>query len=82
MFFEIVHILQAKGSDLLNRAKFCKSAVTKFLEKTSLGSRPTKEQINQVALCTICHDPLTDPVLLPCNHMFCELCIVTWLSRY
>lgn len=32
-------------------------------------------------LCGICSTVLEDPVLTPCGHSFCMLCLETWLSR-
>ena len=31
--------------------------------------------------CTICQDRLSDPVILRCNHIFCEDCVSEWLDR-
>nr|OQO20838.1 hypothetical protein B0A51_13233 [Rachicladosporium sp. CCFEE 5018] len=28
--------------------------------------------------CPICDEPATDPVRLPCNHVFCRECITAW----
>ncbi|OQO09007.1 hypothetical protein B0A48_05898 [Cryoendolithus antarcticus] len=28
--------------------------------------------------CPICDEPATDPVSLPCNHVFCRECITAW----
>lgn len=72
----------AKGSDLLQRIKFCKHAFIKLLQKVCIGVIPTKEQIQQAGgLCTICHDNFNSPAMLDCGHIFCELCIGTWLDR-
>lgn len=73
----------AKGSDLLQRIKFLKRSFIKFLQKTSFGTTPTKEQIQAAGgTCPICHDSYVDPVILnECNHIFCELCLLGWLDR-
>jgi len=73
----------AKGSDILQRVKFLKRSFIKFLQKTSFGTTPTKEQIQTAGgTCPICHDNYQDPVILnECNHIFCELCLLGWLDR-
>jgi hypothetical protein len=30
--------------------------------------------------CAVCMDDATDPVRVPCSHVFCERCITAWLS--
>ena len=32
-------------------------------------------------LCSICSAVLEDPVLTPCGHSFCLLCLETWLEH-
>lgn len=72
----------AKSSDLLDRIKFCRRSFIKLLQKTSYGNVPTKEQLQACGgQCSICHDNFNSPVLLECNHIFCELCVGTWFDR-
>ncbi|KFB46335.1 hypothetical protein ZHAS_00014327 [Anopheles sinensis] len=48
----------------------------------SYGTVPTKEQLQACGgQCSICHDNFNSPVLLECNHIFCELCVGTWFDR-
>ncbi|XP_035902742.1 E3 ubiquitin-protein ligase RNFT1 [Anopheles stephensi] len=72
----------AKSTDLLDRIKFCRRSFIKLLQKTSYGNVPTKEQLQACGgQCSICHDNFNSPVLLECNHIFCELCVGTWFDR-
>ncbi|XP_041762776.1 E3 ubiquitin-protein ligase RNFT1 [Anopheles merus] len=72
----------AKSTDLLDRVKFCRRSFVKLLQKTSYGTVPTKEQLQACGgQCSICHDNFNSPVLLECNHIFCELCVGTWFDR-
>jgi hypothetical protein len=32
--------------------------------------------------CTICLELSTDPRRLPCNHLFCSVCILNWFERH
>ncbi|XP_053671730.1 RING finger and transmembrane domain-containing protein 2 [Anopheles nili] len=77
----VVYIV-AKATDLLDRIKFCHRSFIKLLQKTSYGTVPTKEQLQACGgQCSICHDNFNSPVLLECNHIFCELCVGTWFDR-
>lgn len=51
------------------------------LPALSLTNQPENFDINQ-DVCEICHDTLTNPVLLPCGfcHIFDSECILSWLS--
>ncbi|XP_058062195.1 RING finger and transmembrane domain-containing protein 2 [Anopheles bellator] len=72
----------AKSTDLLDRVKFCRRSLIKLMQKTSYGTVPTKEQLQTCGgQCSICHDNFNSPVLLECNHIFCELCVGTWFDR-
>lgn len=48
----------------------------------SLGVSPSKEQlVASGGICAICHEEYTMPVKLHCKHIFCEMCVSTWLDR-
>lgn len=48
----------------------------------SLGVSPSKEQlIASGGICAICHEKYSMPVRLHCKHIFCEVCVSTWLDR-
>ncbi|XP_043910469.1 E3 ubiquitin-protein ligase RNFT1 [Protopterus annectens] len=50
-------------------------------EKNSCTSA-TKRQCSEAGgLCSICHSEFTGPVILTCQHIFCEECIYLWFIR-
>ncbi|XP_066244979.1 E3 ubiquitin-protein ligase RNFT2-like isoform X2 [Euwallacea similis] len=72
----------SKGSDLMFKVRLLKTACFKLLQTVSLGTSPSKEQIQTAGdHCPICHDNYDTPVLLQCRHIFCESCVSTWFDR-
>ncbi|XP_050293649.1 E3 ubiquitin-protein ligase RNFT1 isoform X2 [Anthonomus grandis grandis] len=72
----------SKGSDLMFKVRLLKTASFKLLQTVSLGTSPSKEQIQTAGdHCPICHDNYDTPVLLQCRHIFCESCVSTWFDR-
>lgn len=79
--FSIMYTV-SKGSDLLSRLKLFRTAIWKLFQNENLGISPSKEQlIASGGICAICHEEYTMPVRLHCKHIFCELCVLTWLDR-
>ncbi|KAJ3640946.1 hypothetical protein Zmor_027478 [Zophobas morio] len=72
----------SKGTDLMSRMRLLKSSFFKLLQNVTVGSSPSKEQIQTAGdHCPICHDEYDSPVLLQCRHIFCENCVTTWFDR-
>ncbi|XP_020293074.1 RING finger and transmembrane domain-containing protein 2 [Pseudomyrmex gracilis] len=72
----------SKGNDILSRFKLFRTALWKFFKNMKLGVSPTKEQlIASGGICAICHEEYSVPVRLHCKHIFCEMCVSTWLDR-
>lgn len=48
------------------------------------GNYATLDQINLLPkedlTCTICQEDLKVPIMLFCNHIFCEQCIIKWFN--
>ncbi|XP_076890005.1 uncharacterized protein LOC143540942 [Bidens hawaiensis] len=46
------------------------------------GSYATSEQVSEAGdMCAICQEKMQAPVLLCCNHIFCEDCVSEWFER-
>nr|GMD02161.1 RING finger and transmembrane domain-containing protein 2-like [Ipomoea batatas] len=46
------------------------------------GSYATTEQVNAAGdLCAICQEKMHAPIILCCNHIFCEDCVSEWFER-
>lgn len=77
-----VFYLIFKSVDVYTNFKFLQSAFKKLVQNVSIGSAPSKEQIQAAGEhCPICHDAYESPVLLHCRHIFCENCVTTWFDR-
>ncbi|CAF3199822.1 unnamed protein product [Rotaria sp. Silwood2] len=40
-----------------------------------------ESSVNEHVLCPICSHPLIDPVITPCDHIFCKACIKSWIDK-
>lgn len=81
ILFSAVYAI-VKGNDLLPRLKLFRTAIWKVFQNVSLGVSPSKEQlIASGGICAICHEKYSMPVRLHCKHIFCEVCVSTWLDR-
>ncbi|XP_014671697.1 PREDICTED: RING finger and transmembrane domain-containing protein 2-like [Priapulus caudatus] len=71
-----------KGVRLLQKTREMTAALQKFLQKSSYGTTPTKEDFSQTgSSCPICQDEVHDPIMLACKHIFCEECVSMWFDR-
>ncbi|XP_055376496.1 RING finger and transmembrane domain-containing protein 2 isoform X2 [Condylostylus longicornis] len=80
VLFSAVYIV-SKAIDIYERGKFFRKAFINFQKKVSYGREPTREELQTAGQCPICHDNFDTPVILECNHVFCELCVGTWFTR-
>ncbi|KAG6513287.1 hypothetical protein ZIOFF_023600 [Zingiber officinale] len=86
--FKLTSIVEKVVSTLLKYPVQSFVAAVKALSRKEVhyGSYATMEQVdlnchNVVAsgdLCTICQEKLHIPILLSCNHIFCEDCVSEW----
>ncbi|XP_014601857.1 PREDICTED: RING finger and transmembrane domain-containing protein 1-like isoform X2 [Polistes canadensis] len=70
-----------KINNLIEFSKFFLKTLWRFIEDERLGSNPSAEQlINSGGICAICREEYKVPIILKCQHIFCEICVLTWLS--
>lgn len=82
MFFFSSLYMGAKAFEFVERGKFLKKAFCSFLRNVDYGRTPSKEELSESgSTCPICHDNYDTPVVLECNHIFCEVCVGTWFKR-
>jgi hypothetical protein len=50
--------------------------------KLPFGKLATQQEVEAAGgMCAICHDDLSDSIVLPCSHTFCGDCINQWLAK-
>ncbi|KAG8587865.1 hypothetical protein GDO81_005803 [Engystomops pustulosus] len=53
-----------------------------FFTQPSYGMAATKRQCSEAEdICAICQAEFTKPIVLVCQHIFCEECICLWFNR-
>ena len=55
---------------------FCLSRPTQHVTMATAVARDEPSDME----CTVCHEHFTLPKLLPCGHLLCRHCLVTWLK--
>ncbi|CAI6374630.1 unnamed protein product [Macrosiphum euphorbiae] len=80
--FLSVAYMASKATNLMGCVKLWWTALHKLLQNIVLGTTPSKEQLTIAGNnCPICHDVYATPVLLQCQHIFCEACVAKWFDR-
>ncbi|EGC34450.1 hypothetical protein DICPUDRAFT_92220 [Dictyostelium purpureum] len=74
--------LTIKLSSTIERVKLCFSTLRAFvLHEVLYGKKATSEQIMEAGdVCSICRSNLISPIVLRCNHIFCEDCVSQWFE--
>lgn len=73
-FLYKVYLVQIIGRRWLESTRY-------VFHLTSVGTIPSRTEIEYGQQCTICFSDFTSPVKLSCGHIFCEECIGTWLDK-
>jgi len=56
----------------------CRSTM---LHQPLYGRYASADDLTDDTTCSICHDDVSNPVILSCKHIFCEDCVCEWLER-
>ncbi|GAM29008.1 hypothetical protein SAMD00019534_121840, partial [Acytostelium subglobosum LB1] len=72
-----------KITHLVERSKqWFQTARAFILHEVLYGHKATKEQVAAVDdLCAICQEKMVSPIVLRCDHVFCEDCVSQWFER-
>lgn len=52
-----------------------------FLGTLEFGHYSEPAELQGIDSCAVCFDDPFKPITLPCNHIFCEVCILEWCER-
>ncbi len=70
---------------MMNHVKDVVEVLRRILSKQlEYGIRASPEDVLEAGTgneCSICQDRFSNPIKLPCDHIFCEDCVAEWLER-
>lgn len=68
--------------DICGRVGGVRKALKLLCSSQNYGVRATGQQCTEAgAICAICQAEFRDPMILLCQHVFCEECLCLWLDR-
>ncbi|KAL6038440.1 hypothetical protein STEG23_016146, partial [Scotinomys teguina] len=71
-----------KSFDICGRVGGVRKALKLLCTSQNYGVRATGQQCTEAgAICAICQAEFRDPMILLCQHVFCEECLCLWLDR-
>ncbi|XP_029685008.1 E3 ubiquitin-protein ligase RNFT2 isoform X2 [Takifugu rubripes] len=71
-----------KSFDICGRVSAIRKALVMLCSSQSYGVRAGSQQCSEAGdICAICQADFRDPVLLLCQHVFCEECLCLWFDR-
>uniref|UniRef100_A0A9L0RMY5 Ring finger protein, transmembrane 2 n=1 Tax=Equus caballus TaxID=9796 RepID=A0A9L0RMY5_HORSE len=70
------------GGVLIILYSLCKVRKTTSTSRQNYGVRATGQQCTEAGeICAICQAEFREPLILMCQHVFCEECLCLWLDR-
>uniref|UniRef100_G1SMN8 Ring finger protein, transmembrane 2 n=1 Tax=Oryctolagus cuniculus TaxID=9986 RepID=G1SMN8_RABIT len=71
-----------KSFDICGRVGGVRKALKLLCTSQNYGVRATGQQCTEAGdICAICQAEFRDPLILLCQHVFCEECLCLWLDR-
>ncbi|XP_038619301.1 RING finger and transmembrane domain-containing protein 2 [Tachyglossus aculeatus] len=71
-----------KSFDICGRVGSVRKALKFLCTPQSYGVRATSQQCNEAGdVCAICQAEFREPLILLCQHVFCEECLCLWFDR-
>ncbi|KAK0143265.1 RING finger and transmembrane domain-containing protein 2 [Merluccius polli] len=71
-----------KSFDICGRLSSIRKALVILCSAQSFGVRASSQQCGEAGdVCSICQNDFRDPLVLLCQHVFCEDCLSLWFDR-
>ncbi|XP_075424231.1 E3 ubiquitin-protein ligase RNFT2 isoform X2 [Ascaphus truei] len=71
-----------KSFDVCSRIGGLRKALRTLCHPQKYGVRATSQQCSEAGdICAICQADFKDPLILMCQHVFCEECLCLWFDR-
>nr|XP_051682597.1 RING finger and transmembrane domain-containing protein 2 isoform X4 [Oryctolagus cuniculus] len=79
---KIILAVKSKSFDICGRVGGVRKALKLLCTSQNYGVRATGQQCTEAGdICAICQAEFRDPLILLCQHVFCEECLCLWLDR-
>lgn len=68
--------------DICGRVGSVRKALKVLCTPQTYGARATSQQCSEAGdICAICQAEFREPLILMCQHVFCEECLCLWFDR-
>ncbi|XP_056677655.1 RING finger and transmembrane domain-containing protein 2 isoform X5 [Monodelphis domestica] len=79
---KIILAVKSKSFDICGRLGGVRKALKLFCTPQNYGARATSQQCAEAGeICAICQAEFREPLVLMCQHVFCEECLCLWFDR-
>ncbi|XP_072736537.1 E3 ubiquitin-protein ligase RNFT2 isoform X4 [Ciconia boyciana] len=79
---KIILAVKSKSFDICGRVGSVRKALKVLCTPQSYGVRATSQQCSEAGdICAICQAEFREPLILICQHVFCEECLCLWFDR-